>query len=242
MQQNRYDNNGATYGPPISLPPGGMYNISIQHRMYEPQQSSGQYCDQIHSGMNTTEAQQNDRYQNTSLPATQPVIRYPEHQSSTRVYPHQGPPRSSSVPYGPHSSSVDQHNQRTPSTQFILTPSEMVRYGGSQTHGHPQEQYVASPSYESSSVLQPPRIPPSGPRTVPGGSPTAASGERFLCEKCGKTFSRSHDRKRHHETQHLPTPVIHRCRFCEKEFSRSDSLKRHRRIPYFLSQVHLTVS
>ncbi|TFK70645.1 hypothetical protein BDN72DRAFT_530437 [Pluteus cervinus] len=61
-------------------------------------------------------------------------------------------------------------------------------------------------------------------------SPTSASsppGERFPCEKCGKTFSRSHDRKRHHETQHLPCPVVHRCRYCEKEFSRADSLKRH---------------
>ena len=51
---------------------------------------------------------------------------------------------------------------------------------------------------------------------------TAASpsGERFPCEKCGKTFSRSHDRKRHYETQHLPSPIVHRCVYCHKEFSR----------------------
>lgn len=67
---------------------------------------------------------------------------------------------------------------------------------------------------------------PSGGSVAGGGSPTAASSpssERFPCEKCGKTFSRSHDRKRHYETQHLPSPIIHRCMYCHKEFSRCDS-------------------
>ncbi|KAJ7162073.1 hypothetical protein C8R46DRAFT_1222212 [Mycena filopes] len=44
---------------------------------------------------------------------------------------------------------------------------------------------------------------------------------------CGKDFSRAHDRKRHHETQHAATPVTHKCRHCDKDFSRADSLKRH---------------
>lgn len=125
--------------------------------------------------------------------------------------------------------------------QFIPTPSEMA---------HPYSNYpqtipshsppIASDSYgtgmngypnpvqmlpQHQHPLRPSRISTGRPRTASGAttSPTSAtspSGERFPCEKCGKTFSRSHDRKRHHETQHLPTPVIHRCRYCEKEFSR----------------------
>jgi hypothetical protein len=53
-----------------------------------------------------------------------------------------------------------------------------------------------------------------------GNGPLAVSGERFICEVCGKDFSRAHDRKRHHETQHAATPVTHKCVYCEKDFSR----------------------
>ncbi|KAH8797386.1 hypothetical protein DL96DRAFT_995566 [Flagelloscypha sp. PMI_526] len=51
--------------------------------------------------------------------------------------------------------------------------------------------------------------------------------DRYLCTKCGKTFSRAHDRKRHWETHHHPNPVVHKCGECGREFGRSDSLKRH---------------
>ncbi|KAJ7813827.1 hypothetical protein B0H13DRAFT_1665143, partial [Mycena leptocephala] len=90
--------------------------------------------------------------------------------------------------------------------------------------------------HQHSSTTQPqPRnfIPtPSGssssrPRSSMGNGPLAVSGERFICEVCGKDFSRAHDRKRHHETQHAATPVTHKCIYCEKDFSRADSLKRH---------------
>jgi hypothetical protein len=106
------------------------------------------------------------------------------------------------------------------------------------------------PSHHSHSHRS--RILTGRPRTVSSSASTSPisasspSGERFPCDKCGKTFSRSHDRRRHHETQHLTAPLIHRCRYCEKEFSRSvlqpctpkiprslihpfrtDSLKRH---------------
>jgi uncharacterized Zn-finger protein len=53
-------------------------------------------------------------------------------------------------------------------------------------------------------------------------SPTSPGTERFMCNLCDKSFSRSHDRKRHYETQHSSNPAVHRCRYCKKPFSRSD--------------------
>ncbi|KAJ3491257.1 hypothetical protein NLI96_g834 [Meripilus lineatus] len=61
--------------------------------------------------------------------------------------------------------------------------------------------------------------------TIPPGTPGGV--ERFPCEKCTKTFSRAHDRKRHFETHHTSHPPSHPCQFCKKGFSRADSLKRH---------------
>ncbi|KAF8893462.1 hypothetical protein BD779DRAFT_1669751 [Infundibulicybe gibba] len=140
--------------------------------------------------------------------------------------------------------------QPSPSAQghFIPTPSETAhpysnysrRTPGPQSppisdiyaHGeYPSQSPHVVPSTHRSASQRAMQISTGRPRTAPTSnmSPTASSPptERFPCEKCGKTFSRSHDRKRHHETQHLSTPVIHRCKFCEKEFSRADSLKRH---------------
>ncbi|KNZ82198.1 Transcriptional regulator MET32, partial [Termitomyces sp. J132] len=125
--------------------------------------------------------------------------------------------------------------------QFIPTPSEMYAYSPRQlpttphsppsTDPYSSAQYPPQHAFVSSSrspELRSSRIATGRPGTSPGSPISSSSGERrFPCEKCGKTFSRSHDRKRHHETQHLPSPVIHRCRYCEKEFSRADSLKRH---------------
>ncbi|KAJ3507301.1 hypothetical protein NLJ89_g6382 [Agrocybe chaxingu] len=130
--------------------------------------------------------------------------------------------------------------------QFIPTPSEIAStYSANYTHPlttpHsptiPEDPYSTSsldyprpphmvPSSHGSHGHRPSRIVTGRPRTgsaTASTSPTSASspsGERFPCEKCGKTFSRSHDRKRHHETQHLASPVIHRCVYCQKEFSR----------------------
>lgn len=120
-------------------------------------------------------------------------------------------------------------------TSFIPTPSEMASSYSDYSQTLPSHSPTAGPygpganAYSNSASIhsQRPRtrISTGRPRTASGAtaSPTSAtspSGERFPCENCGKTFSRSHDRKRHHETQHLPSPVIHRCQFCEKEFSR----------------------
>jgi len=137
------------------------------------------------------------------------------------------------------------HTIHLPS-QFIPTPSEMAHTYSGYSHQTPpihEEQYSSSsldypsppyifPSSRTNSHL--PSLTIAGRlRTGPVAtslSPTSASspsGERFPCEKCGKTFSRSHDRKRHNETQHTPMPIMHTCPFCQKEFSRADSLKRH---------------
>lgn len=139
------------------------------------------------------------------------------------------------------SNSGIENRSPTNQNQFIPTPSEMAHSYSNYSQTMPSHSpTMASSNYgpamngypspvqmlpQPQHPLRPSRISTGRPRTASGTttSPTSAtspSGERFPCEKCGKTFSRSHDRKRHHETQHLPTPVIHRCRYCEKEFSR----------------------
>ena len=115
-------------------------------------------------------------------------------------YPrHVTAPQSAIIPEDPYASSVD-----------YPAPSHMLPSSHAQgIHGHHR-----------------PRIVTGRPRTVSAAantSPTSTSsppGERFPCDNCGKTFSRSHDRKRHHETQHLLSPIVHSCKYCEKEFSR----------------------
>ena len=123
------------------------------------------------------------------------------------------------------------------SPTFIPTPSDMANsYSNYQPMvprsptASPSERYATTLPYPSPHTFGGhggplrPRVSTSRPRSGTlgsSGSTNSPSGERFPCEKCGKTFSRSHDRKRHHETQHLATPIIHRCRYCEKEFSRS---------------------
>lgn len=156
-------------------------------------------------------------------------------------------PSSYRVPPPPAQSSSRSH--RESQSQFIPTPSEIANTYPSYPSAYrqispPQHSPHTTGLYSSSgyqpqqnayrsSVPIPGRISTSGTRPLmqshpsSSTSPISPSAERFPCEKCGKTFSRSHDRKRHHETQHLPQPTIHRCRYCEKEFSRADSLKRH---------------
>lgn len=59
------------------------------------------------------------------------------------------------------------------------------------------------------------------------GTIVVAAGERYPCDLCDRSFTRLHDRRRHYETVHSTSPILHKCRFCRKDFSRSDSLKRH---------------
>uniref|UniRef100_A0A8H8CP12 C2H2-type domain-containing protein n=1 Tax=Psilocybe cubensis TaxID=181762 RepID=A0A8H8CP12_PSICU len=157
--------------------------------------------------------------------------------SQNQPYPPQYLPTSDqrSVPLSP---------TPNPPAHFIPTPSEIAHNYSSYSHHlvtphsptSPEDQYHSSADYSS-----PPHIVPSShgsqshrlsriatgrPQSVSAATSTSPisasspSGERFPCEKCGKTFSRSHDRKRHHETQHLASPILHICPYCSKEFSR----------------------
>jgi hypothetical protein len=148
--------------------------------------------------------------------------RYQTSQGHTSPSTHYGTP-----PYYYNHSSVPRSQQQHTNPPFIPTPSELTQisrnpHGTPQTPGHSPELTANDYVIPREPSQQQTRLPPAvRPRTGSGGSPTT---ERFPCEKCGKTFSRSHDRKRHHETQHLSTPVVHRCRYCEKEFSRRVAL------------------
>jgi len=152
---------------------------------------------------------------------------------------HQYPTQAQYIPTSDQRSPPLSHTPHPPS-QFIPTPSEMAHSYSSYSQS-PHSPTTSEAQYSSSSLDYPgpPHIVPSSrtprlpsrivtgrPRTMSAAtstSPTSASspsGERFPCDKCGKTFSRSHDRKRHNETQHAVMPVMHTCQFCQKEFSR----------------------
>lgn len=159
-------------------------------------------------------------------------------QVNPSAYPAQSSYYSSQYPreHRPH------HSGGPPDGPFIPTPSEIYNnYPPRQISVPPQS---PTPAPYSSSQYPPPhsivpssRSPEQRPARISTGRPqtspiiaspisaSSPSGERFPCDRCGKTFSRSHDRKRHHETQHLTSPVIHRCRYCEKEFSRYVTLQ-----------------
>ena len=91
------------------------------------------------------------------------------------------------------------HHAVTLETRYIPTPAQTMQ----SYHSHPSR----------------------GPTLTPPQSSPSPGVERYACDKCDRTFSRPHDRKRHYESQHLQTS--HKCHYCRKEFSRADSLKRH---------------
>ncbi|KII92680.1 hypothetical protein PLICRDRAFT_172740 [Plicaturopsis crispa FD-325 SS-3] len=131
-----------------------------------------------------------------------------------------------------------------PDTQpnfFVPTPSQTAQNYMDQPLAPPSRPRQPSNPYQSnsSSKYTPRNAPLVGPaygslspQLSPSSdlhSPTVSSptGERYVCQHCGTTFSRSHDRRRHYETHHMPSPAVHRCPHCVKDFSRGDSLKRH---------------
>ncbi|KAK7473225.1 hypothetical protein VKT23_001323 [Stygiomarasmius scandens] len=126
---------------------------------------------------------------------------------------------------GSQYSSGDRFNSELASNQYEYSGQQMSQSPSMYTTpGHHQRQH-RHPSTSPILTARPSHASRSGHSQPSPISPTTP--ERYPCEICGKTFSRSHDRKRHHETQHIPSPVLHRCRYCRKEFSRADSLKRH---------------
>ncbi|KAL9711533.1 hypothetical protein Ac2012v2_004604 [Leucoagaricus gongylophorus] len=239
---------GGQYSTGQYSSPGGTYPMqgAYNHATYDYQENAQYYPPHAHpnDGSHPT-------YCRSMTPALHPQ-RY-SNSGSNREYYSQSALITSSSPlpqsYNAQGYYSDQYpnsslGTRSPANQtsFIPTPSEMASSYSDYSQTLPSHSPTAGPygpganAYSNSASIhsQRPRtrISTGRPRTASGAtaSPTSAtspSGERFPCENCGKTFSRSHDRKRHHETQHLPSPVIHRCQFCEKEFSRADSLKRH---------------
>jgi len=117
---------------------------------------------------------------------------------------------------------------------FIPTPSQTYQVYPSATTSNQRVRPTVEPYYHMSPNPQlntQRSSPPPAPRSAhtsmsPSGNP-ALLGDRYPCERCDRTFTRSHDRRRHYETVHATTPVLHRCRYCGKDFSRADSLKRH---------------
>lgn len=182
-----------------------------------------------------------------------PYSNYPQAGSSTGVprqssgshYPshsrHAPDAAYSSASYAPEPGSAP---------QFFQTPAQTIQYqyANPTTHSRQRDGSISSPlnpgypSSSASSQLVPGASPPppfptsqhypsqqglnaSSPTSDGGASPP--QGDRYVCQQCGASFSRSHDRKRHWASQHLASPPLHRCRNCNKEFSRADSLKRH---------------
>lgn len=243
-----YDDPEGGYSSNQVPPHQGQYPTSAQQydRGYQQPQGSGQYYVQTGNNAHVT---QPDPYLRNMAPVVPPTHQYTstghhrDHQSpggsgsSSQAHASMYPAQTPYYQQYPRSQTTGVHSSEGP---FIPTPSDLYNaYPPRQISVPPQSptpdpystpQYPPPHSIVPSSrspEQRPARISTGRPLTSPGSPISSPSGERFPCERCGKTFSRSHDRKRHHETQHLTSPVIHRCRYCEKEFSRADSLKRH---------------
>lgn len=155
-------------------------------------------------------------------------------------------PHLSGYPIQMNQQSSSRHNRDTMGQQFFPTPAQAMEYQQhtdtagqsrrrSESISSPPNAGYTRPTSRTAAPF-PPNVPlsqhyPSQYANAPASSSSqdtlAMTGERFVCVKCGASFGRSHDRKRHYETHHLTSPPVHRCQYCRKEFSRSDSLKRH---------------
>jgi len=120
------------------------------------------------------------------------------------------------------------------SQQFIPTQSQTYQvYSGAPTPGQ-RVRPTVEPYYHMSPNPQQtaqrgtsPLGPHSAHAAISPSSNPALLVDRYPCDLCDRSFTRSHDRKRHYDTVHAPAPVLHRCSYCGKDFSRADSLKRH---------------
>ncbi|KAJ7020000.1 hypothetical protein C8F04DRAFT_1197162 [Mycena alexandri] len=237
----------AGYSGSNSPPPHSGYSSSYEQssgRPYYPATSSarvGHQPTQYYTPI--APAPPSDRYSSSSnyrpsteysSPSSYPASQYADNRGSGYQ---SDPPGSGSYPYNapraisPLNAPVSYHRTHQP-RPFIPTPSEAYANPGRPPRP-PSAMHHGSGSYSSPPhALPPPSARPLGsgssrPRGTAPPPISSGSGERFICEVCGKDFSRAHDRKRHHETQHAATPITHKCIHCEKDFSRADSLKRH---------------
>ncbi|KAI9322568.1 hypothetical protein BX666DRAFT_633075 [Dichotomocladium elegans] len=83
----------------------------------------------------------------------------------------------------------------------------------------------------SDGPLTQPRRPVTFPKTYNQSSSRSTSGDidesgRFICEACGKTFSRHRDCERHVSSNHKKDET-YECLFCHKTFQRRDIILRH---------------
>lgn len=144
------------------------------------------------------------------------------------------PHQHSSAPGPPYAMNphLDSQNVRA-HAQFIPTPSQTYQVYSNTTTSSQRVRPVVEPYYHMSPNAQHTTQSSSSPplrsahiSMSPSSNP-ALYGDRYPCNLCDRSFTRSHDRRRHCETVHAPTPLLHRCRYCGKDFSRADSLKRH---------------
>ncbi|KAJ6594435.1 hypothetical protein B0H19DRAFT_61726 [Mycena capillaripes] len=232
---------GYTGGNSGSPPPASGYSPTYEQssgRPYFPPPSNtrvGHQPTQYYTPIAPAPPSSNYRPSEYSSPAPYPPSQYPpENRGSS--YP-SNQPGSSSYPFNARASSplngppISYHRHSSTAQpqprSFIPTPSEAYA-NPSHPPRPPSAMHRGSGHYSGTPHPAPPSSsrPPhqsgsSRPRSSMSNPPmTTSSGERFICEVCGKDFSRAHDRKRHHETQHAATPVTHKCVYCEKDFSR----------------------
>ena len=130
--------------------------------------------------------------------------------------------------YSDSALSVYQQPHNIPSTVTHTPHQQQQQAQGDYNVRSDQVQYIATPPLVRPGVFQNPNPSPftTTPRTaVQNVSPPPPV--RYLCDKCGATFSRSHDRNRHFETTHSDNPPVHKCERCRKQFSRADAKRRH---------------
>ncbi|KIJ60012.1 hypothetical protein HYDPIDRAFT_170433 [Hydnomerulius pinastri MD-312] len=147
---------------------------------------------------------------------------------------HYAPPQSpthayASAPSGQMSPQPPRHAPHP--QQFIPTPSQTYQVYSSSSTSSQRSRSSVEPYYHMSpnpqQVAHSPSPPHVGRAVSHSVNPSNAVGDRYPCDLCDRSFTRLHDRRRHYETVHAPSPILHKCRYCEKAFSRADSLKRH---------------
>ena len=115
------------------------------------------------------------------------------------------------------------HSSYRPSAYPESIPEHSYLHVLSQHQPYPAGAGALQPIQTTHTIDTPSSLSP----VSPASSSSTTSTDRYVCERCGRSFTRAHDRKRHFETHHLSNPAVHRCRNCDKSFSRSDSLRRH---------------